>query len=280
MKFDRLLRAGRRLGFDPSPRATTPASSRDPTAAPRWPRRRRGEGPVLRAAHARPARAGRARCSRSARSPRTTCGRRPRLGLRTADKPDSQDVCFITSHRRPSGVPRRPHAASPPVAWSTPPAARWAGRRRRARHRRAAERPRARRGRRAPLHGGGRSSGRHGHGGEPRRAAEVEHRRWRRWSGRTGRSPGRLTVQCSAHGSTAGGGLVAARPAGRVIVQLEEPQRARARPGRAWSSTRRRGGRRRHRPLRGWARSAGQPVSRRGRAGSRRRRAVPPGAGG
>ena len=29
------------------------------------------------------------------------------LGLRTADKPDSQDVCFITSHWRASLVPRR-----------------------------------------------------------------------------------------------------------------------------------------------------------------------------
>ena len=61
-------------------------------------RRRSGEGPELRRAHARPGDSSPARCSPSA-----TCRSREvralaaALGLRTADKPDSQDVCFIMS---------------------------------------------------------------------------------------------------------------------------------------------------------------------------------------
>ena len=42
-----------------------------------------------------------------------------RLGLRTAGKPDSQDVCFIGSARGPAGVPRPTGWSSTPPRWST-----------------------------------------------------------------------------------------------------------------------------------------------------------------
>ena len=106
-------RAGRRCSAStPSPPATTPASC---AVDGRWRCARgadRGQGPELRRAHARPARRWPARCSRSATS--TKAEVRPmaaELGLRTAAKPDSQDVCFITSTGGRARVPRA--AASP-----------------------------------------------------------------------------------------------------------------------------------------------------------------------
>ena len=45
-------------------------------------------------------------------------------GLATADKPDSQDVCFITASGGRTDVPRRPHRRSARARWSTAPAAR------------------------------------------------------------------------------------------------------------------------------------------------------------
>ena len=63
-----------------------------------------------------------ARCSRSASSPRRRCARtRRRLGLRTAAKPESMDVCFITRGGR-ERVPRRARRRRGRVRSSTPPA--------------------------------------------------------------------------------------------------------------------------------------------------------------
>ena len=105
-----------------SPPVTTPASSR---------RRRRcggsrrgadrGQGPELRAPHARPGRAGPGPASRSATSTKAEVrALAAELGLRTADKPDSQDVCFITSGGGRERVPRRAHPAHAGPWWSTP----------------------------------------------------------------------------------------------------------------------------------------------------------------
>ena len=65
--------------------------------------------------------------SRSASSPRPTCARtRPALGLRTAAKPESMDVCFITRGGRESFLDRT-RCRRAPVRSSTPPARRSAG---------------------------------------------------------------------------------------------------------------------------------------------------------
>ena len=87
------------------------------------PRRRRGEGPVVRALHARPARARRASLFPVGELTKAEVrAHAAALGLRTADKPESMDVCFITRGGRVA-VPRR--SASPcRRARSSTPAAR------------------------------------------------------------------------------------------------------------------------------------------------------------
>ena len=82
-----------------SPPATTLGSSSTADGSRRVARGAdASQGPVVRRAHARPGRPSRASGSRSVTSPRPTCGRTPPAsGLATADKPDSQDVCFITA---------------------------------------------------------------------------------------------------------------------------------------------------------------------------------------
>ena len=90
----------------------------------RRPRRRPGQGPVLRAPHARPGAARARAASRSATSPRPRCARQAAaLGLRTAAKPDSQDVCFITATGGRAAFLDRSHRLHPGPASSTPPAA-------------------------------------------------------------------------------------------------------------------------------------------------------------
>ena len=101
LKFDRLLRAGRPPSAStPSPPATTPGSSPAPTAGAASARGAdRGQGPELRDPHARPGPAAPASLlpGRRPDQGRGAGTRPPRLGLRTAAKPDSQDVCFITT---------------------------------------------------------------------------------------------------------------------------------------------------------------------------------------
>ena len=92
-------RAGRACSAStPSPPATTPAIGRRRRPLHARAGRRSGQGPELRRAHARPGR------PRPHAVPGRRADTRPRcaalaaaLGLRTAAKPDSQDVCFITS---------------------------------------------------------------------------------------------------------------------------------------------------------------------------------------
>ena len=108
----------RRRGHRP-PRPDRRARRRHP---PRRARRRRGQGPVLRRPHARPGDAG----------PRAVPGRAPHQGrgagrgrparAATADKPDSQDVCFITATGGRAGLPRPPHRRPTPARSSTAPA--------------------------------------------------------------------------------------------------------------------------------------------------------------
>ena len=67
------------------------------------------QGPELRRPHAARSASWHGRCSRSATCASRRCGRgRRQLGLRTASKPDSQDVCFIPHVGRARAVPRRP----------------------------------------------------------------------------------------------------------------------------------------------------------------------------
>ena len=99
LKFDRLLdRADparvRRGGHRP-PRPPGPGRRRHLAAGPGG---RPGQGPVLRAGHARPGPAGPHAVPGGGADQGRRCGTRPpAAGLRTADKPDSQDVCFIRS---------------------------------------------------------------------------------------------------------------------------------------------------------------------------------------
>ena len=108
LKFDRLLRRADALGFDAvaTGHHARVVERRRRHAAGR-PRRRPRQGPELRALHARPGRAGPHAASRSATCTKAEvrAGRRA-LGLRTATKPDSQDVCFITATGGRAGVPR------------------------------------------------------------------------------------------------------------------------------------------------------------------------------
>ena len=101
-------RAGRRRRADGPPRSRRGAD--------------RGQGPVVRALHARPARArAHAAAGRRADQGRGARARGRALGLRTATKPESMDVCFITRGGR-ERVPRRAHRRRAPVRSSTPTA--------------------------------------------------------------------------------------------------------------------------------------------------------------
>ena len=126
LKFDRLLRAGRAARLRRR-RHRPPRPRRRARRRRGWrlgPRRRPGQGPELRAPHARPGATWPGRCSRSATLTKAEVrARAAALGLRTAAKPDSQDVCFITSQRRPPGLPRRRIAVAPRPPSSTPAAA-------------------------------------------------------------------------------------------------------------------------------------------------------------
>ena len=100
IKFDRAARAGRATRLRrPGHRSPRPGGARSGRIQPRAPAGGRpGQGPVLRALDARPARARPPgappdRGADQARGP----GPGRSLGLRTAAKPDSQDVCFIRS---------------------------------------------------------------------------------------------------------------------------------------------------------------------------------------
>ena len=113
---------------------------------PPRPRRRCGQGPVLRVAHARPGRSWPGCCfpvgdltKDEVRALATE------LGLRTADKPDSQDVCFIHSDRRSPDLPRRSHPAAPGQAGRRRRPRGRPGRLDRAGHPRPAQGPRPRR---------------------------------------------------------------------------------------------------------------------------------------
>ena len=123
LKFDRLLRRADALGFDAVATGhharIVDAADGALRARPRRRRRPRTSRYVL--LHARPAR--RSPASLLPVGDLTKAEVRAEaagLGLRTADKPDSQDVCFITSHRRAPALPRRPHRRCTPAAWSTP----------------------------------------------------------------------------------------------------------------------------------------------------------------
>ncbi len=107
IKFGRLLERAEALGFDflatgHHARVGAHRRRRVRTA----PGRRSRQGPVLRALHARPARArahaAPGRRAHQGRSARARC----RLGLRTAEKPESMDVCFITRGGRETFLDR------------------------------------------------------------------------------------------------------------------------------------------------------------------------------
>ena len=90
------------------------------------------------------------RCSRSASSPRPRCGRTPpRLGLRTADKPESMDVCFVARVATASSSSTTRVGPRPRRRSSTSTGGRRSPRRHRAVHDRSAPRPRRRRRRAA-----------------------------------------------------------------------------------------------------------------------------------
>ena len=99
VKFARLAERADVLGFDAVATGHHARIARRRRPLDAATRRRPGQGPELRRAHARPGRARPARCSRSATfaDKAAAAGARRELGLRTAAKPDSQDVCFITS---------------------------------------------------------------------------------------------------------------------------------------------------------------------------------------
>ena len=154
----------------------------------------------------------------------------PTLGLRTAAKPDSQDVCFITSTGGRHDVPAAPAPVPPGARSSTPPARRVgevAGDR--AGHDRPAQGPRparrraeALRRRRRPGDGDGRRRRR----GRParRRRVAVDAVTWV-----DGPVDGDVLVQCSAHGDAAPGDA-RRRPTAASTCAGAEPQR-RVAPG-------------------------------------------------
>ena len=98
IKFGRLLERARTPGLRPR-RHRSPRACRSRSTA-RWRLRRgvdRGEGPVVRALHARPRASSRARCFPVGELTKAEVrAHARRLGLRTAAKPESMDVCFIT----------------------------------------------------------------------------------------------------------------------------------------------------------------------------------------
>ena len=124
-----------------------------------------------------------------------------RLGLATADKPDSQDVCFITAtggrtafleprlETHPGTVVDRDRRAGRPR------------RRRRAGHHRPAPRPRSPRRHRAALRDRRRRPARHRHRRPPRRPAHRPRRARAPRLDRPTPSTGPLVAQTSAHGT-------------------------------------------------------------------------------
>ena len=189
--------------------------------AARRPRRGRGQGPELRRAHARPGASWRARCSRSAISPRPRCASGPpTLGLRTADKPDSQDVCFITEHGRAASVPR-PADPAPRRAGRRPRRATHVGEVRRGRAGHARSAPRARSARRAEAVRGRRRR-RSRAGGGRRRRSRPARRRCSRSSPRCGATCRRAaTCSCSAAPTA----RRCRRRSDDGVVRWHEPQR-------------------------------------------------------
>jgi tRNA-uridine 2-sulfurtransferase len=137
LKFDRLLRRAEALGFDAVATGHHARVVRAPTAPAGSPGRRPGQGPVLRA-HM---------LDQDQLAARAVPGRRPHqgrgapladeLGLRTADKPDSQDVCFITSTGGRAGF-LADRIELHPGGWSTRRVTGRPGRRGRAGHHRPA----------------------------------------------------------------------------------------------------------------------------------------------
>ena len=130
------------------------------------------------------------------------------LGLRTADKPDSQDVCFIThTGGGRTALPRRPHPVAPGPAGRRRRRGGRHGRRGRAGHRRPAPGPRRSAGDGEPryavsvdvpsAHGGGRG-GRRAAG---RRRVAHGHRVGRRRRPAAALAGAGVTAQASAHGS-------------------------------------------------------------------------------
>ena len=98
LKFDRLLDRAADLGFDAVATGHHARVGRDADGTWRLlPRGRPGQGPVLRAGHARPGPAGPHPLPGGGDDQGRGAGQAARLGLRTAAKPDSQDVCFIRS---------------------------------------------------------------------------------------------------------------------------------------------------------------------------------------
>ncbi len=99
LKFDRFLERAIVLGFDAiatghHARVVASATGSELAAAPGP---RRGQGPVLRPVHAGPGRAGPVAAARRGDDEGQWCDEwRTSSGLRTAAKPDSQDVCFIS----------------------------------------------------------------------------------------------------------------------------------------------------------------------------------------
>ncbi len=144
IKFDRLLRPGRPPGLRPPghrpPRPGRPATSAAPAAAAR---RRRGQGPVLRALHAGPGRPGPRRVPGGGDDQGRGAG--PGPAPRPAHRGQARQPGRLLHRQRrgPPGVPGRAHRAPP-------------GRRRGRRRREAGGHGRGRRaghGRPAPRHG-------------------------------------------------------------------------------------------------------------------------------
>ena len=101
-------------------------------------RRRRGEGPVVRAVRHRPrAAAADDAAGRAVTRSRRSAGSRPSLGLRVAEKKDSQEICFVTRGRYDEFVRRRARRRHGRRARDD----RRHGRRRARRHRRLHRRP-------------------------------------------------------------------------------------------------------------------------------------------
>ena len=233
--LDRAPRARLRRGRAP---ATTPGSSTADGAAA--PRRRPGQGPVLRARRARRRASWPARCSRSATRRRPRCApRRPSAGLAVADKPDSHDICFIAD----GDTARLPRAAAlgagPGDIVDAETGATPRRPRRRVRvHRRPAPRPRPRRagagGRAALRRRITRSPARCGRPADAARRATRSHAARPAGAGRRRARPARCSVQVRAHGEPVG---AVVREVGDRVVVVLRCRCAASPPARRWCST-------------------------------------------